>query len=64
MGQGSESRSWASKSRDGVLLVLGTAMLVFETVGTVFNRPADTVIVGAALALVGLVPILQREAPR
>jgi hypothetical protein len=55
-------RSWASKSRDGVLLVLGVSMLAFETLGSLlFGRPADSVIVGAALALVGLVPILQKE---
>jgi hypothetical protein len=56
--------SWVEKSRNGVLLVLGVSMLVFETVGSLFGRPADTVIVGAALALVGLVPILQKEGTR
>lgn len=57
-----ETRTWAAKSRDGILLVLGVAMLVFETIGSLLGRPADSVIVGAALALIGLVPILQKEA--
>lgn len=56
-------RSWAAKSRDAVLLLLGAGMLVGETFGSLlFGRPADTVIVGAALALLGLVPILQKGA--
>jgi hypothetical protein len=54
-------KTWAAKSRDGVLLVLGVAMLVFETAGSLLGRPADSVIVGAALALIGLVPILQKQ---
>jgi hypothetical protein len=60
-GQGPEARSWASKSRDAILLVLGASMLAFETAGSLLGRPADAVIVGAALALLGLVPILQKE---
>jgi hypothetical protein len=63
-GQGPAPMSWVEKSRNGVLLVLGVSMLVFETVGSLLGRPADTVIVGAALALVGLVPILQKEGTR
>ena len=61
-GQGTGSdRSWASKVRDGVLLVLGVSMLIAETVGAVLGRPADLTIVGAALALIGVVPVLQKE---
>jgi len=60
-GQSPDGRGWVAKSRDGVLLILGTAMLAFETIGSLTGRPADAVIVGAALALLGIVPILQRE---
>lgn len=60
MTEPGEGRSWAAKSRDAVLLVLGVSMLIFETVGSLLGRPSDAVIVGAALALLGLVPILQK----
>ena len=49
-----DSKSWASRSRDGVILVLAASMLIFETVGSLLGRPADSIIVGAAVALLGL----------
>jgi hypothetical protein len=55
-------RGWVAKSRDGILLVSGVAMLLFETAGSLLGRPADAIIVGAALAVIGVVPILQKEA--
>jgi hypothetical protein len=58
-----DTRTWAAKWRDGILLLLGVAMLAGETVGSlVYGRPADTVIIGAAIAIVGIVPVLQRGA--
>jgi hypothetical protein len=54
-------RGWVAKSRDGILLIVGVAMLVFETAGSLAGRPSDAVIVGAALAVIGVVPILQKE---
>jgi hypothetical protein len=61
-GQGNGSKlPWASRVRDGLLLVLGSAMLVAELVGSLLGRPADLTIVGAALALIGVVPVLQKE---
>lgn len=61
--EGPDEKTWVSRSRDGVLLVLGVSMLVFETGGSLAGgHPADPVIVGAALAIIGLVPVLQKEA--
>lgn len=56
-----DEKTWVSRSRDGVLLILGVSMLIFETAASLLGRPADAVIVGAALALIGLVPVLQKE---
>jgi hypothetical protein len=54
-------RGWVAKSRDGVLLIVGVAMLVAETVGSLSGRPADPLIVAAAGAMIGLVPIIQKS---
>lgn len=48
---------WAARARDGALLVTAIGLLVAETAGQVFwARPADLTIVGAALALLGIIP--------
>lgn len=55
-------RGWVAKSRDGILLCLGVGMIVAETIGSVaFNRSVDPLIMATAGALVGIVPILQKE---
>jgi len=62
-GQGAQQddqRGWVAKSRDGVLLILGVAMLIAETAGSLSGRPADPLIVAAAGAMIGLVPIIQK----
>jgi predicted MFS family arabinose efflux permease len=57
-----DQRGWVAKSRDGILLVLGVAMIVTELIGNVaFNRSVDPIIMATAGALVGIVPILQKE---
>lgn len=55
-----DERGWVAKSRDGILLVVGVAMLVAETAGSLAGRPADPLIVAAAGAMIGLVPIIQK----
>ena len=47
--------------RDWALLCLGGGMLIVETTAAIFGRPADYVIVGAALAVLGIVPVLQER---
>jgi hypothetical protein len=47
-----ESKSWAARSRDAILLVLGVGMIIYETVGTIYGRPVDPLIMGAAMILV------------
>jgi len=53
-----ERTGWANRVRDGLLLVLGTSMILTETVGTLFGRPADYLIVGAGLVILGVIPKL------
>ena len=52
--QQEDQRSWAARSRDGIVLILAASMLIFETAGSLLGRPADSIIVGAAVALLGL----------
>jgi hypothetical protein len=48
--------------RDAALVVTGIGMLVFETLQPVaFGKEPDKVIIGAALALLGIVPVLQKS---
>lgn len=47
--------------RDWMLLTLGGGMLIVETTGSLLGHPADYVIVGAALAVLGIVPVLQER---
>lgn len=48
---------WAARARDGAFLVTALGILVAETAGKVFwDRSADPYIVGAALALLGIIP--------
>ena len=56
-----DRRGWVAKSRDGILLVLGVGMLVAETIGSLSGRPADPIIVATAGAMIGLVPIIQKN---
>lgn len=56
-----DKRGWVAKSRDGVLLVLGVAMLVAETIGSLTGRPTDPLIIATAGAMIGLVPIIQKS---
>lgn len=54
-----DSPGWANRARDGVLLVLGASMILSETVAAVvFGRPADYLIVGAGLVILGVIPRL------
>jgi hypothetical protein len=53
-----ERTGWANRVRDGLLLVLGTSMILTETVGTLLGRPADYLIVGAGLVILGVIPKL------
>jgi hypothetical protein len=50
-----------SRARDGALLIAALAILAAETIGQVFaGRDADVYLVGAALALLGVVPKLHK----
>jgi hypothetical protein len=54
--------SWGRRSREGVLLVAGVALLCFEALQpVVFSQEPDKVIVGAALALLGIIPVIQKD---
>jgi hypothetical protein len=55
-----DERGWVAKSRDGVLLVAGVLMLLAETAGSLTGRSADPLIIAAAGAMIGLVPIIQK----
>jgi hypothetical protein len=50
--RGSERKGWVERSRDGILLVLGVGMIIFEVVGTIYGRPVDSLIMGSAMILV------------
>lgn len=51
---------WGKRSREGVLLVLGSGMLVVATGNwVVTGAQPDKVVVGAALAILGIIPVLQ-----
>lgn len=52
--------NWGKQARDGVLLLTGVGMLIFETAITAIGHDPDKVIVGAALAILGIVPVLQK----
>jgi hypothetical protein len=43
--------NWGKQARDGVLLVTGVGMLIFETVITLFGYDPNQYILGAALAI-------------
>lgn len=58
---GGSDRTWVSRWRDGILLGVGVGLLIFEAAGNIFGHSADPLIVGAALALIGVVPVLQKE---
>lgn len=49
---------WISRSRDILIVVVATFMLVFETV---FARSPNAEIIGAGLALLGLPPFLRLD---
>lgn len=54
--------SWGRRSREGVLLVLGTGMLVVATGNWIVTGTSpDKVLVGAALAILGIIPVIQQE---
>lgn len=52
--------NWGRRSREGVLLLIGSGMLVITTGNwVVTGTPPDKVIVGAALAVLGIIPVIQ-----
>jgi hypothetical protein len=48
-----QDRGWLMRRRDDILLLLGVGMIIFETVGTIYGRPVDLTIMGAAMILIG-----------
>lgn len=52
--------SWGRRNREGVLLLTGVTMLAVS-VGNwvVTGTPPDKVLVGAALAVLGIIPVIQ-----
>lgn len=54
------NESWGRRVREGALLIVGLGMLIVSTANwIVTGEPPDKVIVGAALALLGIIPIVQ-----
>ncbi len=54
------NEDWGRRSREGVLLVLGAGMLVVSTGNwVVTGTPPDKILVGAALAILGIIPVIQ-----
>lgn len=52
--------NWGRRSREGVLLVIGAGILVIATANwVVTGAEPDKVLVGAALALLGIIPVIQ-----
>ena len=54
--------SWASRHRDGVLLILGVAVTV-AGVGRwlVTGDPYAQLMVGAGMGILGIIPVIQRN---
>jgi predicted tellurium resistance membrane protein TerC len=59
------NESWGRRSREGVLLIVGVRMLIVSTANwVVTGTPPDKVIVGAALAVLGIIPVIQQGAEK
>jgi hypothetical protein len=53
--------SWASRNRDGVLLIVGVAVIVAGVGRWILTGdPYAQLMVGAGMAILGILPVIQR----
>ena len=56
------NESWGRRNRESVLLLLGGGILVVVTVAwAISGREPDKLLVGAALAILGIIPVIQQN---
>lgn len=54
------NESWGRRNREGILLVVGVGILIVSlAVWTITGREPDKILIGASLAVLGIIPVIQ-----
>jgi hypothetical protein len=46
-----EPRGWVARSRDGILLILGVALIIFEATGPLYGQQVNYTVMGVGMIL-------------